>query len=94
MEKSRLTNTINILLFFILSTAILYVGRDFLMPVALAAVLARLFIPFSRWLEKVGASRGVASLICLLALILVTSGVFALLAWQMSTFAEDLGLVK
>jgi predicted PurR-regulated permease PerM len=94
MEKSQLTKTINILLFFILSTAILYVGRDFLMPVALAAVLAMLFIPFSRWLEKTGANRGVAAFTCVLLLIMVTSGVLALLAWQMASFAEDMGQVK
>ncbi|MBC7775638.1 MAG: AI-2E family transporter [Phycisphaerae bacterium] len=94
MDKSLLSNTIKVLLFFILSTCILFIGREFLIPVALAGVLAILLIPMNRWLERKGANRGVASICCVLALILAIGGLFALLAWQMSSFAEDLGQVK
>jgi len=94
MDKSLLSNTIKVLLFYILTIAVLYIGREFLFPIALAGVLAMLLIPLNRWLEKKGANRGVASACCVLVLILAIAGVFTILGWQMSSFAEDMGQVK
>ncbi|MCL4640607.1 MULTISPECIES: hypothetical protein [Olivibacter] len=50
----NLTYVVYILLFTILSTIVLYFGRSFLVPIALAAIMATLFIEVSNWLNNVG----------------------------------------
>ncbi|MGK9116892.1 hypothetical protein [Olivibacter jilunii] len=49
----NLTYVVYILLFTILSTIVLYFGRSFLVPIALAAIMATLFIEVSNWLNNV-----------------------------------------
>ncbi len=94
MNKPLLPKTIQVLLLIVLVPAILYGAREFLVPVALAALLAMLFLPLSSWLEKKGWNRGLASLVCVLSLLVAVVGMIALLSWQMSNVAEDLSQIK
>ncbi len=71
----------------------MYFGREFLIPIAIASLLAMLFLPLSRWLERKGINRGVGSLFCVLILLLGIAGVVALLSWQASDIANDLSQI-
>ena len=94
MNKLLLPKIIQILLLIVLSTGILYAGREFFVPIALAALLAMLLLPVSIWLEKKGLNRGLSTLCSVLLLLVVISSVIALLSWQMSSVADDLSQVK
>jgi len=94
MPKLLLTKTIQILLLFVLTFAILYVAREFLVPIALAALLAMLLLPLCAWLEKKGWNRGLATLAGVLVLLSSIATIIALLSWQMSNVADDLSQIK
>ncbi len=94
MNKLLLTKTIQILLLFILSFTILYAAREFLIPIALAGLLAMLLLPLCAWLEKKGLNRGLATLASVLVMLSIIVGIITLLSWQMSNVAEDLSQIK
>ena len=81
------------ILLVILAVAAVYFAKDFLMPLAIAGVLATLFLPISRWLEK-KIPRALAAFICLLLFVTFLSGIIFLLSWQVSELPNDLTLVK
>ncbi len=94
MNKLLLTKTLQVLLLVVLTIAILYGSREFLIPVVLAGLLAMLFVPLSARLERKGLNRGLSSLAGVLVLLVVVGGIIALLAWQMSNVAQDLSQIK
>lgn len=59
----------------------------------MAGVLATLFLPLCRYLEK-KMPRVLAALICLLVLLLFMAGVGALIGWQVSELSKDFDLLK
>lgn len=68
----------------------LYFSASFLMPVALAGLLAMLFLPLSRWLENKGVNRTITAIICVLLLLLVLAGFIYLVSWRISNLQTDL----
>lgn len=68
----------------------LYVGRDILIPLTLAAFLSILLMPGVRWLVDVGVPRAVASLAAVLTVVLILVGSVFFLAQQVAAFADDL----
>jgi len=94
MNKLLLTKTIQVLLLVILTFTILYLGRPFFVPIALAGLLSMMLLPMSVWLEKKGLNRGLSSLVCVLTLIGSIVGVITLLSWQMGQIAENLSEIK
>jgi predicted PurR-regulated permease PerM len=82
------------MLLVFLVVAGLYIAKDFLIPFAIGGVLATLFLPFCKWMEKKNVPRIVASFICLFALLLAVAGFFALVGWQISSLVTDISLVK
>lgn len=85
---------IKTLLIFFLVFAGLYFGRPFLVPLATGALLAALFLPFCKWLEKKNWHKGIAALSCLLVLMLAIAGIVALLSWQISELTHDIETLK
>ncbi|WP_207493634.1 AI-2E family transporter [Aridibaculum aurantiacum] len=67
----------------------LYFAKQFLIPFTLAAVLSMLFLPVSRWLERIGANRAIAAIACILILLSVFAGLVALVSWQVNQLMED-----
>jgi predicted PurR-regulated permease PerM len=94
MNISPLARTSNLLLIAVLITAALYFAQAFLIPLTFAAILAMLFIPLSKRLEKRGINRALAAIICILILILVFAGIGSLLAWQLSDLSEDMSGIE
>lgn len=90
----KLQYTVHVLLFTILSTTVLYFGRNFLVPTALAAVLAMLFIEVSNRLERLGLSRALSSLASVLLFLITIAIILGLLSWQLNNFTENLHGMK
>jgi predicted PurR-regulated permease PerM len=91
---SAITSILKKLLLLILVTAVLYYAQEFLMPLAIAAVLATLFLPFCKWMEGKKVPRGLAVFLCLLTLLLFIAGIGALIGWQVSALVNDVELIK
>ena len=72
----------------------LYFAREFLIPLTIAGLLAMLFLPLSKKLEKRKIGRGWAALLSILVLLVFIAGVIALLSWQMSDIAKDADQMK
>ncbi len=82
-----------LLVLFLIVTG-LYYAKEFLIPLAIAAVLATLFLPFCKWMEAKKAPKFLAVFICLLLLLLVIAGIAALISWQIVSLANDVELIK
>ncbi len=89
MNRSLLLKSIAVLFLFFLVIAGLYFTKDFFVPVAIAGILAMLFVPLSRRLEKMGWNKALATLTCIFILLAVIAGIVALISWQLSDLSED-----
>ena len=94
MHRFTLNKTINFLLFFILTTAILYYAQQFLIPLAFGVLFAMLFTPLSAKFESMGVHRALAALLCIIVFLLVITGIILLLSWQISDLNEDLSQMR
>lgn len=90
MQKPLLTRSVYALLLFVLVTAILYFTKLLFMPLAMAAVLALVFMPCCVWLENKGINKIFASIICGLIFILIMAAIIALLVWHVKSIAGNL----
>jgi len=72
----------------------LYFAGGVLVPLALAAMLAMLFLPLSRWLEGKGMNRTVAAVCCIVILLAAISLFFFLLSWRIANLQADLDQVE
>ena len=93
-QLKKLEQTVLILLLFTLSVIVLYFGKPFLLPFALAGILAMLLMTPSNWLERQKIPRGVAALLVILALVAIIGGVVLVLGWQLAGFADNLSQVQ
>lgn len=93
MKKYKFLQVLIVLLVLVLLGVILVFGKPFLMPLTFAALLAMSVLPLSRWLERKKLSRGLSSLLSLLLILVLISGIVALISWQASNIfagASDL----
>ncbi len=84
----------HVLFIIIAGTAILYIAKPVLVPLAFAMVLAMLLIPLSRRMERAGVNRAVAVLICILLLLLTIAVIIGLLSWQLSSLMDDMNNIE
>lgn len=94
MSVKPLYKSIAVLLLFILSIGILYIGKELLVPLALAGILAMLLIPLGKWFEKKGLNRGWASLLCVLVFVLVAAAIITLLSFQIAGISKDMSGIQ
>jgi predicted PurR-regulated permease PerM len=94
MRSFPLYKTIGVLFLFFLVIGGLHFTSEFFVPVTIAGILAMLFLPLSKRMEKKGLHKGLSAIICILVLLLVIAGVSALLSWQISDLAEDAGKMQ
>jgi len=87
------TSLIKKLLLLFLVVAGTYYARVFLIPLSIAGILATLFLPFCKWMEKKKIPKGLAPFICLLVLLIIIAGIGALLTWQISDLTKDFSLL-
>ncbi|ESU28358.1 hypothetical protein FLJC2902T_17090 [Flavobacterium limnosediminis JC2902] len=64
------------------------------MPLLIAGLLATLFLPVCKWMEKKKISKGLAVFLCLLLLLSVISGIVLLLSLKVSEVIADIAVIK
>ncbi|KUG08954.1 hypothetical protein ASU33_10075 [Solirubrum puertoriconensis] len=94
MRNLSLRHTNQVLLLLVLSVAVLYFGRVFLIPLAFAAVLAMLLAPVARRLERWHLGRVGAALICLLLLLAFVGGCIFIVGAQAANISEQLPQIQ
>jgi predicted PurR-regulated permease PerM len=77
----------------VLVTVVLYFGQPLLTPLFLGALFAMLMAPLSRRLDK-RTGRALSSTICTLIVMASLMVIFAVGAWQIAVFVEDLPLIR
>src|SRR5450756_1934406 len=82
-----------ILLFSILMSIVLYFGRDFFKLISFAGLLAMLMTPVSNKLENHRVSRVFSSILSVLIIVAVFSGVIILLSAQIGNIGKELPLI-
>jgi len=88
-QKITITKPVQILLLLFLIFSGLYYAREFLIPLAFGGLFATLILPSTRKLEWRGLHKGLATVICILALLLIVGGIISLVIWQVSDLAKD-----
>lgn len=93
-ERDHLKRFNSIMLAVVLIFGVMYFARDFLIPLTLSLLIATLLVPFCRWMERKGLARGLAATLSAVAVLIVLSGVFAFIAFQVSSFSKDVPQLK
>jgi predicted PurR-regulated permease PerM len=88
-----LTRLNKILLFAILISIVLYFGRGFFILISFAGLLAMLMTPVSNKLENRGVSRVFSSVLSVLIIVAIFSGVIILLSAQIGNIGKELPLI-
>ncbi len=94
MPALTLTQTIKILLLFILIGTIVILGKPFLIPFIIALVLATLLLPLAVYFEKKGFNRIMSSLCSVLIFILFGAGILFFISLKLTSFLTDLTVIK
>src|SRR3954452_798294 len=89
-SPSNAVNAAAALIVAALVIAALVLARDFLLPLALAVLLSFALQPGVRWLEDCRLPRPIAVALVVLALLATTLAAGALLAREVTGFAEEL----
>ncbi|HEY4209324.1 MAG TPA: AI-2E family transporter [Puia sp.] len=74
----------------VLTATILYFGRPVFMPLAIAGILALVFMPFCRWMEKQGVGPVFAAVICGIIFALIITGVILFIVHYFKQVAIDM----
>jgi predicted PurR-regulated permease PerM len=82
------------LFFIILVVGVLYFGKPFLAPIFFGALLAMLMAPMCRRFERWGLNRALATLGCILILVLVIAGIAVVVSTQLATFMDNLSQIE
>lgn len=90
----KLQHSVYTLLFISLSVTILYVSREFLIPLTLAGILAMLFVGLCDKLENKGISRTLSALIAVILLLLGIGTIVFLLTWQLNDLTTNIEGMK
>ncbi len=90
MQKPLLIRSSYVLFLFIGITGILYFTKLLFMPLAMAAVLALVFMPCCVWLESKGLAKSLASIVCGLIFILFMAAIISLVIWHLKSIAGNL----
>ncbi len=90
----KLQHSVYALLFISLSVTILYISREFLIPLTLAGILAMLFVGLCDKLERKGISRALSALIAVILLLLGIGTIVFLLTWQLNDLTTNIDGMK
>ena len=82
------------LITLLLLLVLLSICKVFLMPLAIGGILATLFLPLCTWLERRKIYKGIASLICLLLILIFIASSLSILVWEISELTTEFDLIK
>lgn len=88
------THVLQLLAIAVLTGVILFFARSILAPLAIAGILAMLFVSIGDRLERRGMPRWLTSLLAILLLLCAAVGLFFLLNWQLQNFSDNLDAMK
>jgi predicted PurR-regulated permease PerM len=94
MHYTKLKKTVSLLFLFVLVVVILKFGAPFLIPITFGGLLAMLLLPFTKWLERKGVSKALATLLSTLILAVSLTGLIAVMVWQASQLTEDASRIE
>lgn len=94
MDVQRWIRTTCILLSTTLCLWLLYVAKAVLMPLALAGMLAIVFTPLCRWLERRGLHVVLAAICCGLVFACLMGGILLLIGWHVGKITSDLNDIR
>jgi predicted PurR-regulated permease PerM len=82
------------LLFIVLLIVVMHFGAPFVIPLVFAALLSMLMAPVCRKLEAWGFNRALASLTCIIILLLVFGLIAFIISRQLATFLDNLSEIR
>ena len=88
MNSTLLDKSVKVLLLILLSFALLYYGKSFLVPFLIAALLAMLLLPLCARLER-KMPKVVAVLLSLSLLLVILSTIIYVISWQVSDVSDN-----
>ncbi|MFC0772990.1 AI-2E family transporter [Terrimonas alba] len=94
LQTSGLFRAVLFLLLVFLVVAGLYFAKPFLVPLCFGALLAMLFLPLGRWLERKHIPKGLAILICILVLLSIITIVVLLISWQVTDLTGEVSNIE
>jgi len=77
----------------VLTVVALYYGRDLILQLVVAGLLAFLLLPLARTTEK-RLPRWAGALLATLSLVVVVLGLFFVIGWQLSSFGKELPVLQ
>ena len=94
LPTSSLFRAVLFLLFVFLFVAGLYFAKPFLVPLCFGGLLAMLFLPMSRWLERKHFPRALAIIVCILTFLSVITLIVLLVSWQINDLAGEVSDIE
>ena len=88
-HQDGLQRYVHVMLAVVLTVVALYFGQSLVLLGVVSGLLAFLLLPFARRVERIGP-RWSGALAATLLLVFTVLGVFFLLGWQLTRFADDL----
>lgn len=89
-----LRKAVRFLLFVFLVVAGLYFAKPFLVPLCFGALLAMLFLPLCRWLERKKIPRGLAILVCVLIVLSIVTIIIGVISWQITDLTKEVSDIE
>jgi predicted PurR-regulated permease PerM len=94
LQTFSLQRAVLFLLLAFLVVAGLHFAKPFLIPFCFGALLAMLFLPLSRWLERKKIPRGLAILLCILLLLGVITILILVISWQVTDLTSEVSDIE
>lgn len=91
---STRTSVFQLLAIIVFTILILYFAKSILAPLAIAGILAMLFVSFNNKLERKGFPRWLTALLSVFVLLIAAVGLFFLLNWQLQSFSDNVDAMK
>lgn len=89
MQNPKLYKALAIIALMSLIVTALIVGKPFLVPITFAVLLSMLLLPVTRFLERKGFNKALATLSAVLLLVMFLAVVIFFVSWQMSDIAGN-----
>ena len=89
LEIPTYLNALSVMVFIIVLTFFLIVGKSLLIPLFLGGFFAILFTPFSNWMESKKVPKILSSVISLLCMTLIVGGLLSFIVGNVASFTSD-----
>ncbi len=89
MQHQKLYKAVAIFSLLVLVVIILVYAKPFLVPLTFAAILSMVLLPITKWLEKKGMNKALATLLPVLVLVSFFAIVIFFIGWQLNDIASD-----